>query len=67
MKTKKERKNLENKENIEDAIEVLRDLEMLLDERIVDMHQVKGLTQARHAYIFYRSKIWKARGLLQNL
>lgn len=32
-----------------------KELEDLLTDRISDFHEVKGMMQARHAYIYYRS------------
>jgi hypothetical protein len=37
-----------------EALEMLNKLENLLTERIEDLHQVWGMQQARHAYIYYR-------------
>lgn len=37
------------------------DLEKLLTERVADLHEIKGMMQARHAYIFYRTKLWDLR------
>ena len=41
--------------------ESVHELEILLDERIVDLHEVKGAMQARHAYCFYREKLWEVK------
>lgn len=51
---------------VSDAIEVLKDLERNIDERIVDMHGIKGLQQSRHAYCYYRTFVWKAIRLLES-
>ena len=42
------------------ALELLSDLSKLLDDRIEDLYQVKGGMQSRHAYMFYRDKVWNA-------
>jgi hypothetical protein len=46
--------------------EIIEYLETLLTERISDMHEIKGLMQARHAYIFYRKLLWEAKYLLKD-
>jgi hypothetical protein len=56
---------IDNK-NIKDAIETLDDLGKFLDERVSDLYQVQGGMQARHCYIFYRSKVWEAKDLLRS-
>jgi hypothetical protein len=55
-----------DKKNIDEALETLDDLAKFLDERVVDLHQVQGGMQARHCYIFYRSKVWEAVYLLKS-
>ena len=50
MKTKLQIPDNKYSELMEDFYE----LEKLLTERISDMYNVKGMMQARHAYIFYR-------------
>jgi hypothetical protein len=45
------------KENIENIFQALNNLDRLLTERISDLHDVKGMMQARHAYIFYRHQV----------
>ncbi len=42
----------DNKYN--ELMEDFQELEKLLTERISDMYEIKGMMQARHAYIFYR-------------
>jgi len=37
-----------------------------LDDRVSDLHQVKGGMQARHCYIFYRGQVWDAMSKLKN-
>ena len=53
-------------DQIEHAFEVIDDLDHLLTERISDLHEVKGGKQSRHAYIFYRSKLWDIRYILKE-
>ena len=48
----------------EETLEKIKELDDLLTERIVDLHGVKGLMQARHAYIFYRKLLWEIRDTL---
>jgi hypothetical protein len=45
---------------LDSALEILDDLSKLLDDRISDLYQVKGGMQSRHAYMFYRDKVWNA-------
>jgi hypothetical protein len=45
-------------------LEIIKDLEKLLTERIADLYEVKGMMQARHAYLFYRQKLWEIRSEL---
>ena len=52
---------------ISEAIETLDALSKLMDERVVDLHEVKGGMQARHAYCFYRQHVWKIKSLIQKL
>ena len=54
MEEKLDTKKLDN------ALEILDDLSKLLDDRISDLYQVKGGMQSRHAYMFYRDKVWNA-------
>ncbi len=57
---------MENKPNVnvKEALEKAEDLSKLLTERIADLHEVKGMMQARHAYIFYRKVLWEIRDSL---
>lgn len=58
---------MKNKDQvIIDAIEELDELEKLLTERISDMYEIKGMMQARHAYILYRQKVWNVRDILKK-
>ena len=52
---------------LKEAIEILDDLSKLLDDRVEDLYQVKGGMQSRHAYMFYREKVWDAIEKLQNV
>jgi hypothetical protein len=61
----RERKSKGGK-GIEEALETLGDLAGFLDERVSDLHQVKGGMQGRHCYIFYRSKVWEAMDSLKS-
>jgi len=49
-----------NANKLENVLDILDDLSKLMDDRIVDLHEVKGGMQSRHAYIFYREKVWNA-------
>jgi len=59
-------KKPKNDENLNDALEILNELSKFLDDRVSDLHQVKGGMQARHCYIFYRSQVWDAMSKLKN-
>ena len=50
----------------DNVLSIIQDLDDLLDDRIVDLHKLKGGQQARHAYILYRSKVWEIRDALLN-
>ena len=49
-----------------DAISILDDLSKLLDDRISDLYEIKGSMQSRHAYMFYRDKVWDALDKLKD-
>lgn len=51
---------------LDSALELLDDLSKLLDDRISDLYQVKGGMQSRHAYMFYRDKVWSAMSELNQ-
>ena len=53
-----------DKKKIEENIEKL---ERLLDERIGELHEVKGMQQCRHAYIYYRSILWAIRDEVRKI
>lgn len=41
-------------------------LEKLLDERIVDLHQVKGGMESRHVFCYYRQLVWNIKLTLRD-
>ncbi len=45
---------------LDNALEILDDLSKLFDDRVSDLYQVKGGMQSRHAFMFYRDKVWSA-------
>lgn len=49
-----------DKEIVKEVYDELDSLSKLFDERISDLHNVKGAMQARHAYIYYRRLVWDA-------
>jgi len=57
MKNQKLEKIQEIGITIEEAIEILDELFIFFDERISDLHQVKGGALERHNFIFYRSRV----------
>jgi hypothetical protein len=59
-------KEMTREEKIQEAIILLDELSKLMDERIVDLHEVKGGMQARHTYCFYRKYVWDAKRLLER-
>jgi len=42
----------------QEAIDELEDLQKMLTDRISELHEVKGGQCARHAFVFYRDKIY---------
>ena len=54
------------KRELDNFFGVVNDLEILLTERISDLHEVKGGVQARHAYILYRNLLWEAKHLMRD-
>jgi hypothetical protein len=54
------------KTELKEVIQILDDLSKLLDDRVEDLYQVKGGMQARHAYMFYREKVWEAIDKLKS-
>lgn len=59
-------KEMTKEEKIKEAISLLDELSKLMDDRISDLHQVKGGIQARHAYCYYRKYVWEAKILLER-
>ena len=59
-------KKVEKDQNLADAYETLEDLSKFLDDRVSDLHNVKGGMQARHCYIFYRKQVWEAMDKIKN-
>jgi len=49
------------KEKVNELMYLIKELEELLTERISDLHEIKGMMQARHAYVFYRKLLWEIR------
>ena len=47
--------------DVNEVFENIGELESLLTERISDLHEIKGMMQARHAYIFYRKLLYKIK------
>ena len=47
------------KEATPSAAYLVKELDKLLTERIADLYEIQGMVQARHAYIYYRSLLWK--------
>jgi hypothetical protein len=47
-------------EKVTEIIEILKECETLLTERISDLHEVKGGMQARHTFILYRQFVFRA-------
>jgi hypothetical protein len=62
----RERKNGTTKE-FDNVVETLDELSKFLDERVSDLYQVQGGMQARHCYIFYRSKVWEAMFKIRDI
>ena len=42
------------KEKVDELIDMIKEFDKLLTERISDLYEIKGMMQARHAYVFYR-------------
>lgn len=53
--------------NKEKALEVLEELSKLLTERISELHKRPMWQQARHAYIFYRDKVFEIEEIVRKL
>jgi len=54
------------KENLDVVFEDLDVLSKLMDDLIVDLHNVKGGQQARHSYMLYREYMWKIKAELKK-
>jgi hypothetical protein len=63
---KKETGVIVDAKKLDNALEILDDLSKLLDDRVSDLYQVKGGMQSRHAYMFYREKVWNAMSELNQ-
>jgi hypothetical protein len=63
---KKETGVIVDAKKLDNALEILDDLSKLLDDRVSDLYQVKGGMQSRHAYMFYRDKVWGAMSELNQ-
>jgi hypothetical protein len=48
------------------VIDDLDHLSKLMDDMIVDMHNVKGGQQVRHSYMLYRKYLWDIKDELKN-
>lgn len=53
-------------EKVKDFFNVIAELQKLLDERIVDLHEVRGGMQSRHAYCYYRKLLWEAKDIMRD-
>jgi ACT domain-containing protein len=53
-------------DTLNEVNEDIKSLDTLLTERISKLHEVKGMQQCRHAYIYYRSLLYKVRDTLDN-
>jgi len=52
--------------DLDDAMEYMKNLESLLNERISDLHNVDGEQADRHAFCYYRQKLWNAYFILRD-
>lgn len=50
---------------LNNALEILDELSKLFDDRVSDLYQVKGGMEARHAFMFYRDRVWGAMHLIK--
>jgi hypothetical protein len=55
-----------NKGTLENVLNDLEHLSGLMNDLIVDMHNVKGGQQARHSYMLYRKYIWDIQAELKK-
>lgn len=44
----------------------IKELESFINDRISELHEVNGGQTQRHAFIFYRSKLWDIRDMLDG-
>jgi hypothetical protein len=47
--------------------DILSSLEKLLEEKIVDLHEVKGFVGDRQNYLYYQDHVWEAQKLASDL
>ena len=52
--------------NLSKILSQIAEFDDLLTERISDFHEIKGMMQARHAYVFYRKLLWEIRDTLRS-
>jgi len=52
--------------NYKHAIAILQELSKLLDDRIADLHEIKGVQHYRHCYVYYRSLVYDAWFTMRN-
>jgi len=65
-------KTQKTSKTVEDLVDVLDDLEKLMQDRIYENNTVgikQGIMckQHTHAYLYYRSLVWKAQRLAEKL
>lgn len=53
-------------EDYSELFELISDLSSFFDERISELHEVKGGMKDRHAFIFYRSILWQIRDVIKS-
>jgi hypothetical protein len=51
---------------VKEFLAEVNELDELLTERISELHEVQGMQQCRHAYIFYRERLWTARDAIKD-
>jgi len=62
MKDKKQNTHL-----IAELLEDIGDFDKILTDRIAEAHDVKGMQESRHAFLYYRSLLWAIRDKLELL
>jgi hypothetical protein len=55
-----------NEGTLKNVFEDLEHLSGLMNDMIVDMHNVKGGQQVRHSYMLYRKYIWDIQAELKK-